>query len=156
MAAPVEVEIVEVEPCVLAAARGQADRTNLSTLIFELLDRAWTHVRATDLVPGHNVVAYFGDPGDAGGAPVEIGVQVDRRFEGESADGVRAIVLPGGPAARALHRGHYDGLHATNLAILDHCRNAGIVLAGPSWEVYGDWHDDPAQLETEVFFLLGG
>jgi len=30
----------------------------------------------------------------------------------------------------------------------------GRQLAGPRFEVYGDWRDDPAQLETEVYYLL--
>jgi hypothetical protein len=32
---------------------------------------------------------------------------------------------------------------------------SGRALAGPRWEVYGDWRDDPAELETEVYYLLG-
>jgi hypothetical protein len=28
-----------------------------------------------------------------------------------------------------------------------------LDLAGPRWEIYGDWHDDPP-LETEVYYLL--
>ena len=27
--------------------------------------------------------------------------------------------------------------------------------AGPAWEIYGDWTDDPAQLRTDVQYLLG-
>jgi hypothetical protein len=27
-------------------------------------------------------------------------------------------------------------------------------FAGWSWEVYGDWSDDPAKLETTVVYLL--
>ncbi len=27
-------------------------------------------------------------------------------------------------------------------------------LAGPRWEIYGDWHEDVSELETEVFYLL--
>ena len=33
--------------------------------------------------------------------------------------------------------------------------DGGHVFTGPSWEVYGDWDEDPAKLETEIFFLLG-
>jgi len=29
-------------------------------------------------------------------------------------------------------------------------------VAGVTWEVYGDWHDDPAQVRTDVYFLLQG
>ena len=27
-------------------------------------------------------------------------------------------------------------------------------LAGTSWEIYGDWNDDPTKLETLVVYLL--
>lgn len=26
----------------------------------------------------------------------------------------------------------------------------GLELAGPNWEIYGDWNDDPAKLETAM------
>ena len=28
------------------------------------------------------------------------------------------------------------------------------VFAGKSWEIYGDWSDDPAKLETTIVYLL--
>jgi hypothetical protein len=28
------------------------------------------------------------------------------------------------------------------------------TLAGKSWEIYGDWTDDPAKLETQIEYLL--
>jgi hypothetical protein len=34
------------------------------------------------------------------------------------------------------------------------CAAEGRGLAGPRWEIYGDWHDDPAELRTEVYYLL--
>ncbi len=33
-------------------------------------------------------------------------------------------------------------------------RRRGLELAGPRWEIYGDWREDPADLETEVYYLL--
>jgi hypothetical protein len=27
-------------------------------------------------------------------------------------------------------------------------------MAGPRWEIYGDWYEDQSQLETEVYYLL--
>jgi hypothetical protein len=34
------------------------------------------------------------------------------------------------------------------------CAEQGRPLAGPRWEIYGDWREDPAELETEVYYLL--
>jgi hypothetical protein len=33
-------------------------------------------------------------------------------------------------------------------------RENGRALAGTSWEIYGDWNEDPAKLETLVMYLL--
>ena len=30
----------------------------------------------------------------------------------------------------------------------------GEKLGGTFWEVYGDWTDDPAELETRIYHLL--
>jgi len=45
---------------------------------------------------------------------------------------------------------HPDGL------TVDFCVGvtSPFVAAGQSWEVYGHWHADPAQLRTEVYYLL--
>jgi hypothetical protein len=35
-----------------------------------------------------------------------------------------------------------------------HDRAKGAELAGPTWEEYGDWNDDPSQLRTDVFVVV--
>ena len=45
-------------------------------------------------------------------------------------------------------------LGEANRAIHAWCRANGRQTAGPSWEVYGHWNPDPAQLRTEVYHLL--
>ena len=32
---------------------------------------------------------------------------------------------------------------------------APAPIAGPNWEVYTHWEEDPAKLRTEVYYLLG-
>ena len=39
-------------------------------------------------------------------------------------------------------------------AIREWCRAHDRAPAGPSWEVYGHWQADPAELRTEIFYLL--
>jgi hypothetical protein len=34
------------------------------------------------------------------------------------------------------------------------CRSHGRPLAGPRWEVYGHWSDNPATRRTDIFYLL--
>jgi hypothetical protein len=54
----------------------------------------------------------------------------------------------------ATHLGDYGRLGDANAAIQAWCRANNRVRAGASWEVYGHWHADPAQLRTDVYYLL--
>jgi effector-binding domain-containing protein len=38
--------------------------------------------------------------------------------------------------------------------VLAWCKSQGYALAGPFWEVYGDWSDNPTEVRTDVFYLL--
>jgi hypothetical protein len=40
-------------------------------------------------------------------------------------------------------------------AMIRWCQANERVRAGPRWEVYGDWNDDPGLLRTAVYYLLG-
>jgi effector-binding domain-containing protein len=115
-----------------------------------MLDEVWGFLRGpgTGLwTDGHNVMLYK----DA--VPnVEVGVQVIRTFEPSGR--VVPSSLPAGEAAMTVHRGPVDGLAAADQAIADWCSAHGREAAGPRWEVYGDWGDDPAEYETTVYWLL--
>ena len=96
---------------------------------------------------GHNVMLYKDD------APsVEVGVEVVDSFL--SGGAVVSSLLPAGEVAMTVHRGPYDGLSSAHRAIWEWCAANGREVAGPRWEIYGDWHEDPSQLETEVYYLL--
>ncbi len=63
--------------------------------------------------------------------------------------------VPAGEVAMPVHRGPYQDLRSAH-DIGTRWRAAnGRRLAGPRWEIYGDWHEDPTELETEVYYLLG-
>jgi effector-binding domain-containing protein len=53
-----------------------------------------------------------------------------------------------------VHRGAYEGLGRAHEKVVKWCAAGGRKLAGPRWEIYGDWRDNPAELETEVYYLL--
>jgi effector-binding domain-containing protein len=67
---------------------------------------------------------------------------------------VEPFQTPHGVAAMTTHVGDYGRLGEANAAILAWCRATHRPPAGPSWEVYGHWNADPAQLRTEVYYLL--
>ncbi len=83
---------------------------------------------------------------------VEVGVLAAARFAGEGR--VVASELPGGEVATAVHRGDYARLGATHAAVRKFAVAHGRELAGPRWEIYGHWREDPSELETEIFWLL--
>jgi effector-binding domain-containing protein len=115
-----------------------------------LLDQVYAVLATGDVrQSGHNVMLYKDDL-----PHVEVGVEVDRTFP--AVGRVVASVLPAGQAAKTVHRGPYRDLGAAHRRVADWCRANGLILAGPRWEVYGDWQADESQLETEVYWLLQG
>lgn len=42
----------------------------------------------------------------------------------------------------------------TYVALESWCQQQDFRPSGQSWEVYGDWHEDPARLETEIVLRL--
>jgi effector-binding domain-containing protein len=52
------------------------------------------------------------------------------------------------------HGGPYSGLGAAHRAVLDWCASQGLQPVGTRWEVYGPHRDDPAEMETQVYWLL--
>jgi effector-binding domain-containing protein len=83
---------------------------------------------------------------------VECGVEVFQTFTGN--DRVVCSKLPDGFVATAVHWGPYHRLGEAHDAIRKWCTEHGHGPAGPAWEVYGHWEDDPAKLRTDVFYLL--
>ena len=61
---------------------------------------------------------------------------------------------PRGAAAMTTHYDDYGRLSEANAAILAWCRANDRLRAGLSWEMYGHWHADFAQLHTEICYLL--
>jgi effector-binding domain-containing protein len=81
-----------------------------------------------------------------------MGVQVTRTFE--PAGGVVPSNLPHGRAARIIYVGDYPSLGEAHDAIARWCRTNGHIPSCTRWEVYGDWDEDPAKLQTAVPWLL--
>ncbi len=113
-----------------------------------LLDEVWACLRAGGVHGGcPNVMLYRDDV-----PHVEIGVEL--RQPCPLTGRVIASSLPAGRVAVTVHRGPYAGLMAAHQAVLGWCAAQGYRPAGPRWEVYGPHRDDPAELSTEVSYLL--
>ena len=146
MSHTVRVEDVQSQP--LAVVRRRASARELSTVVPAACGHVWTLVRAHNVDrPGRHVAVYLD-----GVINLEVGVEVTNAFVGT--DDVVRSATPGGRVATTVHIGLYGGLGRAHAAILAWCTEHGHALAGPSWEIYGHWTDDPAQLRTDVFYLL--
>ena len=101
---------------------------------------------------GHNVFLYHHPSRRDMPMDVDFGVEVVRAFEPEGE--VDAVEIPAGEAAVAVHVGPYDRMKETHDAIHAWREANNRSFAGKSWEIYGDWSDDPAKLETTIVYLL--
>ena len=112
-----------------------------------LLDEVYVFVRGGGTTQtGQNIMLYRDDVPN-----VEVGVQVAGPF---AASAGCPSELPAGRVATTVHRGAYDGLGAAHTAVRAWCVAHEHVLTGTRWEIYGDWRDDPRELETEISYLV--
>ena len=137
-------------PRTLAAVRAVTTRAQLRTEIIRLLDQVWPVLRGQGARTGHNVVVYH--PSGNGELVIDAGVEVPDGFTAGGA--VRRVDTPAGEAAAVTHYGDYADLARAYAALEQWCAAGGRDPAGTSWEVYGDWEEDPAKRRTDVYFLL--
>jgi effector-binding domain-containing protein len=143
-----QVHIKRVESQMTAVVRCQAKPGELSQVVPRLCGEVWQFARSAGLPhPGRHVAVYFD-----GEINLEVGVEVTAPFVGN--DRVVCSNTPAGMVATVTHFGPYGGLHGAHQAVCQFCKEHGHALAGPNWEVYGHWEDDPAKLRTDVFYLL--
>jgi effector-binding domain-containing protein len=143
------VEVKQADSQPLAIVRRRARQQELSTVVPDACGVVWNAIRALSLKGGRLVAIYWDDK-----INLDVGVEIDASFNGN-----RAVLRSATPAGRVLttvHFGPYDRLANAHQAILEWAARHQHVLAGPNWEVYGHWNDDPAQLRTDVFYLLKG
>ena len=153
-----EVRVLQVAPGPLAVVRGVANLNNLSSRIRALFDQVYGLLaKGAVRQDGQNVIVYLDVPGknllaSPEGCPIEVGVQVAAPFTNGA--GLMSSATPGGMAVTAVHMGPYDQIKMAHHAIHQWSADHHYTLAGPNWEIYGDWNDQPDQLRTDVFYLL--
>jgi effector-binding domain-containing protein len=134
-----------------AAVRVRLPVSHVSRRFRDYLNQVYAAARAGAVeLDGQNIFVYSGDA--EGEADVEFGVGAKRAFEPTGA--VTYSATPSGTAATTTHWGDYAELGAAHDAVIRWARSNGRALAGPRWEVYGHWSDDPAARRTDVFYLL--
>ncbi len=135
------VEVKQVSEQPIAVVRGRASTTNLPARIRALFDQFYGDFNGKG---GLNIVLYSGFDA-AGEFEIACGVHMEQAGN---------AVTPAGTVATTVYMGPYDQMKPAHAAIHQWVRENGRQLAGPSWEVYGHWSDNPAQLRTDIFYLL--
>jgi effector-binding domain-containing protein len=143
-----QVVIQRVAAQTTAVIRFRAAQSELSKVVPAACGEVWSFARAANLPrPGRHIALYLDDA-----INLEVGVEMPAPFVGN--DRVVCSSTPAGTVATVVHMGPYNRLHEAHDAIRKWCSTNGHALAGPNWEVYGHWSDDPAQVRTDVFYLL--
>jgi effector-binding domain-containing protein len=143
-----------VGPQLLAAVRRQVRIGEVGRAWKPALDLVWEFLRSHEglRTDGHNCFLYHHPAPGEPTMVVDFGVQVIRPFE--SAGEVVCTETPAGEVAMTTHIGSYGKLSAAHEAINSWRAATGRAFEGCSWEIYGDWTDDEAKLETQVVYLL--
>jgi effector-binding domain-containing protein len=152
MSIDVSVQIVPAR--MLAAVRRRVRIGEVAAAWKPALDQVWEFLRQhpglrTD---GHNVFLYHHPASRQSPMDVDFGVQITRAFSPSGE--VSLTETPAGKVATALHIGPYERLGDTHQAIHTWAEANNVTFAGKSWEVYGDWTEDAAKLETRIEYLL--
>ena len=146
-----EVHEVTVAARPVAGVRAQVLRGHVAKEFDRHLSQVYAAARAGEIhVDGQNIFIYRAATPEHLTVDFCVGVTAPLAAVGA----VQPLYTPHGVAAVTTHYGEYGRLGEANAAILAWCRANERVHAGPSWEVYGHWHNDPAQLRTDVYYLL--
>lgn len=146
-----DVAIVNVEEQHLLAARTRVTFPEVPGKLLPLMERVGAFVRDHGVEgAGQNVWFYR----DASGGQMEVDVGVQVPASTEVADGLVRSATPAGRCAHAVLYGDYSGIPGVHQAIHRWCAEQNLVLAGPCWELYGDWNEDPALRRTDMYHLL--
>jgi effector-binding domain-containing protein len=146
------VSLQTVRPRILAAVRRRVAIKDIPTAFKPALDQVWAFLRQHSglRTDGHNIFLYHHESPEI--MPIDFGVEVVRSFVGEG--DVTCVTTPAGEAAVVVHRGPYSQLMNAHQALHRWCAANGRRIGAHSVEVYGDWTEDPAMLETTVEYLL--
>jgi effector-binding domain-containing protein len=141
--------IVPVAVALLAVGEAELDRSQIASHIRSMFPYAWLKTASVKQV-GHNYAIY--ERGTHKELLVRAGFPVSGAFE--QTQSVKSFTLAAGEAVHAMHVGPYSELHRTYARLDAWWKEQGLPLAGQSWELYGDWHDDPSKLETGIYYRL--
>jgi effector-binding domain-containing protein len=141
------VEAVDVKSTLLAAIPTRATASTLGDTIVACLNEVYTFLNAAAVRQRrHNVVVYRDDA-----FTIDVGVEVSASIAATGR--IVCVQTPRGTAARVTFFGPYSDLSKAHSAVRLWCERNDRPF-GTSWEVYGDWNDEPSKRRTDVYYLL--
>ena len=144
-------DIVDVQSVVLAITETRLMPLEVPSKIRALFDIVYAWLRQANVKQvGHNYAVY--DQFTSKGMRMQVGFPVSERFP--DSELVKCVEIVAGRAAHTRHTGSYSELHAAYSGLTAWCSCESHKTSGQSWEVYGDWHDDPSKLITDLYFRL--
>jgi len=150
----VSVSVQVVSPRILAAVSRKVAIGGVGAVWRPALDQVWAFLRTQPglRTDGHNIFLYHHPARRSDPMDVDFSVEAVREFSPSGE--VKPVNTPAGEVAAATCIGPYERLGQTHDAIHAWAAANNRAFAGKSWEIYGDWNDDPAKLETTVLYLL--
>lgn len=150
---PVSVRSVGARP--IAVVRARMASTEIPIRFVSYLDQVYAAARSGVIgVDGLNVFVYRDAADGSGLLDIEFGVGATAPFP--TTGNVVYSATPAGEVATTTHWGDYTALGGAYDALKSWCAEHGRRLAGPKWEVYDHWRDEPTERRTDVFVLLEG
>ena len=151
MSHSVSIQTVTAQPIV--AARRRVFIPEITSAWKPALDQVWAFLREhPELRPGGNLFLYHHPTKREDPMEIDFGVEVAGPFTAPG--GLISTATPAGEVATTTHVGPYQGLPAAHNAIHAWCAANGKQIGWASWEIYGDWTEDEAKLETQICYLL--
>ena len=149
--ASVGIETVDAAP--MAATAHRTRFAGLADTIGAGLAAADAVLRAGDYGPQGCNAVYYAPMTDTEVMDILTGVRLEQAFPGPVGE-VVAAETPGGEVAHAVYFGPYNQMRPAHDAARACAHDAGREITGASWEVYGDWTENPDNLRTDIFWLL--
>jgi hypothetical protein len=140
------IENKHVEPQLIAAVRRRAKLGELTKVVPAACGESWNLGKKLGLKGGRHIAVYLD-----GEINLEVGQEIAAPFA--STGDLICSATPGG-VVTTTHIGPYDRLGDAHTALRNWVADHKRTLAGPNWEIYGHWTDDPSQLRTDVFYLV--
>jgi effector-binding domain-containing protein len=144
------------EPVRVAEAVGTAPGVGTETIspIFRtLFQEVLAHLKRGGASPGISI-GHYERRADDGSIKLHVGFDLGAQELADSAR-VHVVELPVVEVASVIHQGTMEGIAGAFDALMHWTEQRGYQLAGPSRELYHEWHDeDPTRHVTELQLVL--